>query len=183
MMLTKLPDGFGIVIIDMQNPFFPGITKEKRSVMVDSQLELLDSAARNDFPAILIEYSGYTPTFPEIKEGVERVPRNEFVRKPYTDGFVGTDLAKKLNGFGINCMGLCGISAKVCVQYTANGAPEEMTFLTTQTTMADPIMAESQGEYMPTKNHIYLSTIDWFERNGVACFENHRDLLRLMEQK
>jgi hypothetical protein len=182
-MLEKLPRGLGIVIIDMQNSFFPGITREKKDSMVAAQLEILDSAARNNFPAILIEYRGFSQTLPEITKAFANVPRRSLMAKHYTNGFFATQLHNILDSWDIECMALMGISAKVCVKETARGTPEGISYLTTETTMADPIMAESMGQHMPSRNHLYLDTIDWYQRNGLVCLENHGRLLELMEQK
>lgn len=181
--LETLPEGFGIVIVDMQNSFFPGITRFKRDSMVRAQIEVLDSAAKNDFPAILVEYKGYSPTFTEVKAAVERVPRNDFVIKPYSNAFFETDLEKKLDTLGIRCMGLGGVSANVCVQSTAKGAPEEISYLTAETLIADPLMAQRLNSHVATRNHLYMSTIFWYGKHGVECFESHKDLIQLMEQK
>jgi nicotinamidase-related amidase len=182
-MLEKLPGRLGIVIVDMQNSFFPGITREKKDSMVVAQLEVLDSAVRNNFPAILIEYTGFSQTLPEITKAFANVPRRSVMAKHYTNGFFATQLHNILDSWDIGCMALMGISAKVCVKETARGAPYGITYLTTETTMADPIMVESRGQHLPSRNHLYLETIDWYQRNGLGCLENHRHLLELMEQK
>jgi hypothetical protein len=178
-MLERLPEGLGIVIVDMQNSFFPGITKEKKDSMVTSQLEILDSAAQNDYPVVLVEYGGFGPTLPEINEAFVNVSRRSIVSKHYTNGFFATQLHNILDSWDIKCMALMGISAKVCVKETAKGAPDKITYLTTESTMAD-IIAETQ---MDTRNHLYLSTIDWYQKKGLACFESHKELLGLMERK
>lgn len=182
-MITTLPKGFGIVVIDMQNNFFPGITKEKKDAMVAAQLEVLDSAATNDYPVVLIDYQGHGPSLPEIVEAVKRVPRSDFLTKPLSSGFEETNLDRLLALLDVDCMGLMGISARTCVMATAIKSPENISYLTVETLIADPIMAESRGQHFPTRNHLYLDTIDWYQRNGLACFESHKDLIALMGRK
>jgi hypothetical protein len=178
-MIGALPEGFGIVLVDMQPYYTSLITAEKMKSMFSAQLEVLEVCKNKDYPLIVLEMEGGEKTMPPLKDAIIRVPRNKTIIKPDYNGFDSTNLVDVLDEFGMYCMGLIGVNSSGCIKATAQGKPRGIDFLVAQDLMADNWA--NDGPFQT--DHIFNAAIDWYREHSLSYFENYKDLIKLMEVK
>jgi hypothetical protein len=175
--LEKLPSDFGIIVVDMQELFFKYILDGKKKNMIDAQTEIINVAAKYNYPVIVLEFEGCGETFPKIKYATSKVLKNKTVMKENANGFEKTDLVDTLNELEVQSVGLMGVFGSRCVMETAQGAiTRNINYLTAETLIADNYLFGSKMH-----SHLKFSTIDWHKENALIYFQNHKKLIELME--
>jgi nicotinamidase-related amidase len=169
--LKLLPPGMGIIIVDMQDHFLKTVRNPKRDQMVSCQVDVLECAAQNDYPVIVLEYRGSGPTNKEISDRVKEVRSHDYLTKSRDNGFWNTELNALLRDMQITTLCMMGINASYCVKSTAEGGLEEGLDILT----AEPLIADGWDA-----RRIPSYTIDWYKSESVGFFDDHRDLITLM---
>ncbi|MGF1577833.1 MAG: cysteine hydrolase family protein [Gemmataceae bacterium] len=122
-----------LVLIDIQNDYFPGGAYELEGIEAASQnaRDLLTSFRKQNQPVFHIQHverSGAVPFFLPDTEGVkihsivEPLSGEEVIPKPKPNSFVDTPLREKLDKLGIDHIVFCGAMSHMCVDATTRAA-------------------------------------------------------------
>ncbi len=122
-----------LVLIDIQNDYFPGGAYELEGIDAASHQahELLTYFRKHNhslFHIQHVERSGAVPFFLPDTEGVkihtsvEPDPGEEVIQKPKPNSFLDTPLREKLDGAGIEHVVICGAMSHMCVDATTRAA-------------------------------------------------------------
>jgi len=175
---------FAIVVVDMQDEFTPKIKKKELEKEIPNQQKVLEAAAKYDIPVLVLEYSGPSPTIPEIKEKVLEVPRHEFLTKNRDSGFLerghyaieGDNPADWLKANNVDSLYFIGMNTDVCVEASAVDAFWYYDF---QVATSIDVIA-SYSCYDNCKSVYY--TFDFFAKEGYIGL-NHEDFIRYLEEQ
>lgn len=122
-----------LLIIDLQNDYFPGFKYPlwNAEACRESILDTIAICKEKKYPIILIQHIadpnlGLAPFFNEGTEGVEivseiatAVPEAPVVIKNYADAFVKTNLNEILDKLDVEELLVCGMMTQNCVTHTA----------------------------------------------------------------
>ena len=122
-----------LLLIDIQNDYFPGGTMElARSEEASTCAKLLlDHFRRAEMPIVHIQHLSTRPgaTFflpgtpgEEIHPSVQPLPHEEVIRKHFPNSFRGTPLLAHLRDAKIERLAICGMMTHMCVDATVRAA-------------------------------------------------------------
>jgi nicotinamidase-related amidase len=125
----------GLVIVDIQNDYFPGGRMELVGMTAASAKakSLLTLFRDKQWPMFHIQhisaYKGATFFLPdtkgvEIHEDVRPLPNDEVIQKQYPNSFRETHLQRKLNDAGIQNLLICGAMSHMCIDATTRAAAD-----------------------------------------------------------
>lgn len=127
--------GRGLVIIDIQNDYFPGGSNPlHRPEAASAQArQLLDSHRRAGLPVFHLQHVWDEPeaTFMvpgtpgiEIHGDVAPAAGEQVIRKTHPNGFRDTQLEASLRAVGIDRLSVCGMMTAMCVDATVRAAAD-----------------------------------------------------------
>lgn len=127
--------GLGLLIIDIQNDYFPGGQNElegspEASLKAKKVLELF---RQNKLPVFHIQHISvrkgstfFLPNTPGVKihENVKPIPDEPVIQKHYPNSFRETPLLSILNQSGIKRPIICGMMTNMCVDASVRAASD-----------------------------------------------------------
>lgn len=111
-----------LIVVDMQDFFLEKIPTEKRKTLINDQASVINYAAKNKLPVIVLEYKGRGRTIGALRSRLKFVPDLHVIVKENNGGFTKTILDDTLRNLGTKEILLMGVTASGCVQDTAIGA-------------------------------------------------------------
>lgn len=106
-----------LVVIDMQT----GFGSANHRPTIDAVIEEIQSAIRNKWAIVLVEYVGFGTTLPEILKEAKKSPMLTRVDKENDDG--AWEVFKTVTDWGYDywTLRICGVNANMCVRDTVTG--------------------------------------------------------------
>jgi hypothetical protein len=166
--LVEVPlTNYGVILIDMQASFLKRVNEREKSILIQTQIEMIRFCAKYDLPVVVLEYQTFGQTIPILKQEIEKLPRTKTLLKPHASGFSVPYLSELLNGWNLQTICLTGIFEGYCVLRTVEDAIEKGY----RTISANGLIARENvgGISNYTQNLI---------RENGAFYKNYRDLLR-----
>lgn len=125
----------GLLLIDIQNDYFPGGAMELQGSVEAARAagRLLDFFRRQNLPVVHIQHlsikAGATFFIPgtsgaEIYEGVRPLAGEQVIQKNFPNSFRETELLSCLNGMGIRQLVIAGMMTHMCVDATTRAATD-----------------------------------------------------------
>ena len=115
-------DKLAILIVDMQPSFLESIGAIERKRLIRAHEEILIACVRRDYPVAVLEYAGRGRTHKNLRSLIHQIPRFEFFKKVFDNGFTNPHLLEKFNEWGTSEICITGINASFCVKSTASSA-------------------------------------------------------------
>ena len=123
----------GLIVIDVQNDYFPGGAFQlwNAPATLAATLQAINAAQARGLPVIHVQHVadpelGRAPFFNAATPGVEihaevlaAAPAAPVIVKRYADAFDATDLEATLRGLEVDELLLCGMMTQNCVTHTA----------------------------------------------------------------
>lgn len=149
-----------VLLIDMQEKFVRKLERGKKEQLVRAQSAVIRHCAAKDTPLIVLEYEKYGPTIEALRAEAGKVPGVTIITKSKDNGFLGTDLHRTLDAFGVQSFLVMGINASCCVFETAHDAiTKGYRICTASDLIADSV---SLHDYYPGWH-----PENWYSTNGV----------------
>jgi isochorismate hydrolase len=166
-------DRVGVMVIDMQDEFLKKIDPDEKEVMFAAQIDLLDVCREYDYPALLLEYTGWGKTQKELYQSFQTVPRKAEFMKKVNNGFTHPFLSFTLDMFNIETIVIAGISAPYCVKGTAEVAIEEdKKIITARQLIASQIDRQKE----------FRESLSWFSRECIYV-QTYTTITEMMKRK
>jgi nicotinamidase-related amidase len=132
-MRKKNPMKTALILVDIQNDYFPGGKGELEGSLEASQQagRLLDHFRRQGLPPVFIQHVANRPgavTFlpdtdgVKIHENIRPLPGETIFQKHYPNSFRDTPLLEHLRGLGTERLVICGMMTHMCVDSTVRAA-------------------------------------------------------------
>ena len=182
---------FGIVIIDMQEPFLAKITAAESSEMIAEQKKSLQLAKEQNIPVIVFEYEGNGETIPTLQKYIEEVPRHIYFTKSDDDGFAFQEEKDQndspsawLKENKVNALYFEGVNGSACVLASANSAyMDNFTVATSNQVIATGDQSTEEGYCPEEQCNEAKSSLLFFLQNGILDPNNQPFLDYLAKNK
>jgi nicotinamidase-related amidase len=125
----------GLMLIDIQNDYFPGGKMELVGIEAGSMKakELLELFRKNNLPTFHIQHESlgkgagfFLPDTEgaEIHESVKPLPTDSVIQKHFPNSFRDTDLLEKLKSSDVTALVICGAMSHMCIDATTRAAAD-----------------------------------------------------------
>ncbi|HYD03684.1 MAG TPA: isochorismatase family protein [Alphaproteobacteria bacterium] len=170
------------IIIDMQEDFLKDISDDRKTLLIDSQLMMIDYFNENNVPVFTCEY-GRSCTIEKIKKRLPDFEKNNF-KKNESSCFSSQSLVKRLNKLNTKNIFFLGIYGNLCI-------PSSMSYASSQYdayTSDDVITCKDiVHKYNPTTNGrksllMYTASLysNVFNKARIHYLENRNQFIELM---
>lgn len=119
---TAAQKDYALLIIDVQNFYFPGGRSEliEPEKAAEKTLIAIQAAREKGNPVIYIQHKSASGM--EINEIVKPLPAEKIFTKEEVNSFLGTGLKEYIDGLATDTLVICGMQTQMCVEAAVRAA-------------------------------------------------------------
>ncbi|MCA1742230.1 MAG: cysteine hydrolase [Bacteroidales bacterium] len=119
---AKAQDNYALLVIDVQNFYFPGGRSElvEPEKAAEKALIAIQAARETGNPVIYIQHKSASGM--EINEMVKPLPGEKIFVKEEVNSFLGTGLKEYVDGLATDTLVICGMQTQMCVEAAVRAA-------------------------------------------------------------